>query len=525
MAKSFRHQSQMQFIEYWHLILKNKWWVFYLTIVLTVGSAIAIALLPNRFQASATVLVDPQRVPDDPGSGPGPARPSSLTDRLRTTTQEVLLSGPRLQDIITKYRLDPELRGTASSFRVRWLHSPLSDDEVIEAMRKRIEISVKQSGTNSPVTVTISYEAEDPTEAAQVANELTKQLIEWNVQGRQQQTSSAAQFLKDQVEQTQKGLDEQEKVMRDFKMRHAGEMPGDLQTDMQTLTQLREMKQANTDALNRLSQEYVELTRPSVVAPGGKSNQPLTDRDKLKEEKAQLQDKLHDLLKRYTPSFPETVETQTRLNQVAEQLKNLPAETAESREAASPNGSRIEVNRRSTERLNEEQKRITAQIANLEQKVAAIPLREQEFNELTRNYNISKQDYQTLFQKEAQAEMSESLEKEQGADRFVVLEAARPPERPYKPNRALFLGTALVASLMLSTGCVIGKEQLSNTIRNEETLAAYLPESVTVLASIPTILTGRDTSRRRLFAGFALCVLVAACFLVAVIFRGTHSLL
>ena len=313
--------------------------------------------------------------------------------------------------------------------------------------------------------------------------------------------------------------------MRDFKMRHAGEMPGDLQTDMQTMTQLREMKQANTDALNRLSQEYVELTRPSVVAPGGKSNHPLTDRDKLKEEKAQLQDKLHDLLKRYTPSFPETVETQTRLNQVDEQLKNLPAETAESREAASPNGSRIEVNRQSTERLNEEQKRITAQIANLEQKVAAIPLREQEFNDLTRNYNISKQDYQTLFQKQAQAEMSESLEKEQGADRFVVLESARPPERPYKPNRALLLGAALVASLMLSTGCVIGKEQLSNTVRNEETLAAYLPESVTILASIPTILTGRDTKRHRMFVGFAFCVLVAACFLVAVIFRGTHSLL
>jgi polysaccharide biosynthesis transport protein len=302
-------------------------------------------------------------------------------------------------------------------------------------------------------------------------------------------------------------------------------MPGDLQTDLQTLTQLREAKQANTEGLNRLSQEYVELTRPTVVASGGKSNQPLTERDKLKEEKAQLQDKLHDLLKRYTPSFPEAVETQTRLNQVEEQLKNLPAERAESQEAASPNASRIEVNRRSTERLNEEQKRITAQIADLEQKVAAVPLREQEFDELTRNYNVTKQDYQTIFQKEAQAEMTESLETEQGAERFVVLEPARPPERPYKPNRGLLLGMGLMASLTLSTGFVIGKEQLANTIKGEENLAACLPESVAVLASIPTILTERDTSRRRMFTGFAFCVLVVACFLVAVIFRGAHSVL
>ena len=524
MTKPVRGQSQVQFTEYWHLIRQNKWWIFFLTIGLTVVSAFIIALLPNRFQASATLLVDPQRVPDDPGSGPGPARPSSLTDRLRTTTQEVLLSAPRLQDIITKYRLDPELRGTASSFRVRWLHMTLSDDEVIEAMRKRIEITVKQSGNNSPVTVILSYEAEDPTGAAQVANELTRQLIEWNVQGRQQQTSSATQFLKDQVEQTKKNIDEQEKVMRDFKMRHSGEMPGDLQNDLQTLTQLREMRQANSDSLNRLSQEYVELTKPTAVVSGGKSNQPLTEREKLKDEKAQLQDKLKDLLKRYTPSFPEAVETQTRLNQVDEQLKNLPAETAESREAASPNASRIEANRRSTERLNAEQKRIDAEVADYEQKVAAIPLREQEFSELTRNYNITKQDYQTLFQKEAQAEMTESLENEQGADRFVVLDAARPPERPYKPNRTLLLGTALVASIMLSGGLVIGKEQLSNTIRSEENLSACLPESVAVLALIPTIRTARDTSRRRIFAGFAFCVLLAACFLVVVLFRKTLSL-
>jgi len=522
-TKSVRGQSQAQFTEYWHLVRQNKWWIFFLTIGLTVVSAVVIAVLPNRFQASGTLLVDPQLVPDDPGSGPGPSRPSSLTDRLRTTTQEVLLSGPRLQDIINKYRLDPELRGTANSFRVRWLHLPLpSDDEVLEAMRKRIEITVKQSGTNSPVTIIISFEAEDPAGAAQVANELTKQLIEWNVQGRQQQTSSATRFLKDQVEQTKKSIDDQEKVMRDFKIRHAGEMPGDLQNDLQTITQLREMRQANVDSLNRLSQEYVELTRPTAAGPGGKSNQPLTDREKLVAEKNQLQDKLKDLLKRYTPSFPEAVETQTRLNQVEQELQNMPADAVA--EASSPNASRIEANRRSTERLTGEQKRIDAQIADLEQKVAAVPLREQEFSELTRNYNITKQDYQTLFQKEAQAEMTESLEQEQGADRFVVLEAARPPERPYKPNRALLLGTALVASIMLSVGIVVGKEQLSNTIRSEESLATCLPESVAVLASIPTIQTARDTSRRRMFAGFAFCVLVAACFLVVVLFRKTLSL-
>ena len=524
MTKPVRGQSQAQFTEYWHLIRQNKWWIFFLTIGLTVTSAVVIAALPNRFQASGALLVDPQLVPDDPGSGPGPARPSSLTDRLRTTTQEVLLSGPRLQGIINKYRLDPELRGTANSFRVRWLHMPLpSDEEVLEAMRKRIEITVKQSGTNSPVTVIISYESEDPAGAAQVANELTKQLIEWNVQGRQQQTSSATQFLKDQVEQTKKNIDEQEKVMRDFKIRHAGEMPADLQNDLQTMTQLREMRQANVDSLNRLSQEYVELTRPTAVGSGGKSNQPLTEREKMVEEKKQLQDKLKDLLKRYTPSFPEAVETQTRLNQVEAELQNMPPDSP-AEDAGSPNATRIEANRRSTERLTAEQKRIDAQIADLEQKVAAVPLREQEFSELTRNYNITKQDYQTLFQKEAQAEMTESLEKKQGADRFVVLEAARPPERPYKPNRLLLLATALVASITLSVGMVVGKEQLSNTIRSEENLATCLPESVAVLASIPTIRTARDTIRRRMFAGFAVCALVAACFLVVVLFRKTLSL-
>lgn len=520
--KGSHEEPRAQVLKYLQTIRRHPWWISFITLGLTLTSAVAIAMIPDRYQAMTTVLVDPQRVPED--SAPNARSP--LTERLRGITQEVLMSEPRLQDIITKYNLDPELRESTFPPFLRWLHRSPSNEEIVDAMRRRIELMVKQAGANAPVTVSITYQGLDPTGTAQVANELAKQLIEWNVKGRQQQTASAVDFLKEQLKHADKDIEEQERVMRDFKISHAGEMPSDLPVSLQTLAQLRTMYQANTDALNRLGQEYVELTRPGAAAASSNSKvgQPQTERERIQSEISQLKDKLMDLRRRYKPSYPEVVDAEARLQGLEQQFKGLPpdSEEAVAVSAVSPNAKRLEANRHSTERLNEEQKRLNAQIAGYQHRVDVVPLREQQFAELTRNYNILKQDYQTLFQKMSTAEMTANLEERQGADRFVVLNQARPPEHPYTPNRPLLLTGAFFVSLCTAVGLVVVKDVFRGTIMTEANLANLLPGSVTVLACIPKIASPRDTARKRRFAGFATAVLVAACLVAVVIIRRIH---
>src|SRR5581483_8767704 len=89
-------QSFGKYLEYWQ-VLKRNWTQalvggFICLLVLTV----VIARLPNQYEATTTILVDPQQVPEKYVSA---AVNSDPGERLNTLTQEIL-SRRRLQEIV-----------------------------------------------------------------------------------------------------------------------------------------------------------------------------------------------------------------------------------------------------------------------------------------------------------------------------------------------------------------------------------------------------------------------------------------
>ena len=57
-------KSIAQVLEYARVVLKYKWHIAVSTFALTVAFTIAIAKLPNVYEATTTILVDPQQVPE-----------------------------------------------------------------------------------------------------------------------------------------------------------------------------------------------------------------------------------------------------------------------------------------------------------------------------------------------------------------------------------------------------------------------------------------------------------------------------
>src|SRR5713226_3748423 len=117
-------QPAEQVREYWQTILQHKWQIYFTTLFLTLAAIVGIALLPDQYQATTTILVDPQKVPDEYVAS---TIKSPLTERLQTITQEVL-STTRLQEVIDKCNLYPKM------------HRSLSSDQLIEYMRGKIKI-------------------------------------------------------------------------------------------------------------------------------------------------------------------------------------------------------------------------------------------------------------------------------------------------------------------------------------------------------------------------------------------------
>ena len=507
-------QPADQVREYWQTIVQHKWQIYFTTLFLTLAAVVGIALLPDQYQATTTILVDPQKVPDEYVAS---TIKSPLTERLQTISQEVL-STTRLQQVIDKWSLYPELR-----------HS-MSNDQLVEHMRSKIKIDVKRAAGAGPAAFSITYEGRNPVVVAQVTNELALRFIDWNLQVRAQLAQGTTEFLAGQLQDVKRNLEQQEAQVRGFKLQHLGEMPDQVPTNLGQLAQLQARLTALNDQLNRLEQERVELQRMPEMAAGFVGRYanivPATDRARLEQEKMQLEGQLFELRRKYTPAHPEVAEAQTRLERVSQQLKSLPLSTeARSDADHSPAAVRTEILSREMKRLEDEQKRIQMQIAAYQSKLDAVPVREQQFADITRDYDISREKYRNLLGKRFSAEMSADLERKQQGERFTVLDPARPPEKPLKPNRKVFMGAAFLAALALSLALVVVKDMLDTTVKTESHLNGLLPESVMLMAAIPTIVTPGTVRRRRRFAALAMATTVIACLAVAAILWKVHPIL
>jgi polysaccharide biosynthesis transport protein len=513
MNQETNNETTNQLRAFWHTVRHYRGWIFLGTVLLSLAGFTFVLLMPDRYKASTTILVDPQKVSEKYVS---PTVSSDPGQRLNTITQQVL-STTRLQQIIDDMHLYPELR------------SSVSREELIDLMRKDIAITVKQGSSSGLSAFTIEYEGRQREQVARVANQLAASFIEWNVKSREQQSQDTTEFLDAQLKEAKQNLEQQEARLSAFKMRHLGEMPEQQPANMQALTQLQGQFQANADALNRLEVERTLLSRGMESPTSGevKTVPIVTERTKLEGERRRLRTQLQDLQNRYTSAHPEVVDTASQLQRVEERLKALPPDppvVAEIQDNTAVTV-RLQLLDREAKRLTDVQQRLTGQMASYRSKVDAVPVREQEMAELNRNYSVSKDHYQSLLDKTFSAGMAADLEKKQQAEHFTILDLAQVPEKPFKPKRGLMLLGAFLGALAITLGLAYLRDMMNGTVKFERELKAMLPANVHLLAVVPHLQAASDRRRSIRFAVIAVAISLIGCVLEAGLFLKLHSIL
>ena len=501
-----------QIAEYWTTIKHHRWMIYFLALALTAVSVIGISLLPDVYQATTTILVDPQKVSDDliPASVKSP-----LTERLQNISQEVLGS-THLQRVMDDNNLYPELRKS------------MSTDQLLDYMRSQIQITVKHASGSGPASFSITYEGRDPVLTAKVTRELAAEFINWNLNSRSALTENTAEFLDNRLATAQNELKRQEAQVREFKMRHLGEMPEETQSNIAQLSQLRATFSANNDTLNRLEQERIELEQLPQTAHVA---QPVSDRARLQEERLRAENRLMELRRRYMPRHPEVLEAQQVLERIDRQIAALPPDidptpaTNPDKPEITAAAARLSVIARETHRLEDEQTQMQTQMAALQAKLDAVPLREQQYADLTRGYDIAKEQYRSLLTKKYSAEMAADLERKHGGENFTVLDAARIPEKPFRPNRKLLLVSGILGSWILPIVLVVGKDQILTTVKTERHLQTILGHSVLILATIPAISVASERDRNRRYLRAAVLSTSAIALLLALFLWRVHPIL
>ncbi len=484
----------------WGAVRKRGNAVLLCSVMLLVIGVVGVSLLPNVYRASTIILVDPQKIPEKYVSSTVTTDPNA---RMNTLTQQVL-SASRLQEIIDKDNLYPDLRARKSR------------EEVLDFMREKTKIELKQSpepeqGLSS---FSISYEDRDRLLVAKITNQLASSFIDWNLRVRQQQALGTTHFLSGELQQAKESLEEQENRLEAFKLRHVGATPDALNGNLQALARVQSQIQSNEDALSRLDQERTLVAR--TKAPESPSTN-LSERDRLLIEKRRLEGERWTLKRQFTDSYPDVIAVNQQLTDLHTRLAALPGSADDASGSHDPDAEiRLALIDKEVRRHREQLVDLQQQIRSFQGRVDSVPVLETQLAELTRNYEVSKQNYQSLLEKTFSAGMSEELERTQQAERFTVLDLARTPEKPVRPKRVPIMAGVLLAALLLPAGAVVLLYWFSGSIRSEAELREMLPPGASILVTIPPIVSKAAIHRGRWLRIQTVVLSITACVALAI---------
>jgi polysaccharide chain length determinant protein (PEP-CTERM system associated) len=503
--------------EIYEVFLKRFWYIIIPLVISMVAVTVYAVLCPRTYRASTTILVTPQQVPVDYVR---PTVTARIEDRLHSISQEIM-SRTRLEQVISGLKLyTDEVKA-------------LKQEEIIEKMRK--DTSIKIGSKEGYFSIT--YEGKNAEIVATVANKLASLFIEENLRLREQQAVGTTEFIANELKNTREKLDEQDKILTDFKKKHIYELPDRLQTNLTMLGQLQTEHQRISDSLKAaqdrrlvIQRQFAEQTSAAIPEIASETPQistvtaasyfPGPPVKKAKSSKVQQIEQLQNLLldsqTKYTDKHPDILLTKKKIADLQRSLKNDDREemeesantgggsiispltnektvTLKKEKAEPPKTLYLEMKAQlgqvdlEIKRLREEEAGTKAKIANLQQRIENTPARELAMATLSREYQNTKQSYEGLLGKSQSAQQAENLERRQKGEQFKIIDPARVPEKPFKPNIPAILLIGLVLGLGSGVGLALFKEFLDRSFKNPEDLETTL--GLRVLANIPKIMS------------------------------------
>jgi len=474
---------------------RRKWQIVVPAIVVGVAASWWIHRLPDRYRADTLLLVVPQRVPE------AFVRSTVATrgdDRLQSITLQIL-SRTLLEQIIRDFDLYAEERKTAAM------------QDIVDSMRTRdIEIQSMRGDA-----FRLSFVASSPQVAMQVATRLASLFIGQTSLDRETIANGTDRFLETQLDEARRKLVDTEGKLEEYRRRHNGELPAQLDTNVQGQHNTEMQLQALTDALNRdrdrqlvleRSLKDANLTAALEASSPTRGRAVPADPSKLSaaEQLARAEAALKDMQSTLTAQHPDIVsakQTVAQLQRRAEAEKASQGELSEAGSAERLRPNRLEdlrtelseVERQIAQKIADSE-RLRAVLLNYERRIEHEPAREAELAVLTRDYDTLQQTYRALLAKKQESEIAANLERQRVGAPFKVLDPPRLPERPFAPHRVRLYLIGTLAGLGVGLVFAVCLEWFSRGLRTEDEVRVAL--GLPVLTAIPRVRVRRPGIRR-----------------------------
>jgi len=485
-ASAYAISEQHPLLGYWRVLKKRKWTVLATLAVVFVLTVIATLKMARLYQADSRIAVYPENsnilgLKDMESASSNAEWDYSIG---LETQLSILRSDELALKVIDTLHLD------SNPAFMRWNGSKDFTEKIPRAdltpdpKRLATILSVFHRGLNLQVVprtrvIEISYIHHDPQLAAEIANTIVKTFIEENFRTRYESTNQTADWLSKELSDLQlKVQTSEEKLVRYQK--ENGMVGIDEKQNIVTakLDELnKQLTNAQTDRIQKEANlKLAQSGDPSIFANLATNNLV----EKLRSQQADLERQFAQATSQFGSSYPEVVELKSQLKEVetsiAAEQKRLLAIVRE-------------------EYLAAVQREKLLNTAFQEQKQQDNQLNESaiEYTALKRDADTNRELYQSLLQRLKEASVSAGLR----SSNIRVVDVARIPVIPAKPDVPLNIAFGFVLGLVGGVGIAFLQESLDTTVANLEQVTALT--ALPALGTIPLQFAG-DGTRRNLIS-------------------------
>ena len=484
-------------------ILKRRKWSLVLPAALVMVLAGVVAFsLPSIYKSTATILIEAQDIPADFVM----TTVTGYAEQRIQSTQQRIMSSTRLMEIVNRFNLYRENLD-------RW-----TTEEVVDKMREDIHLDLisadtidRRTGRATAATIafTLSYEGKQASTVQRVTDTLVSLFLSENLQVRQRQTTETTAFLEEEAQRVKSELDDLEKKISAFKEIHINSLPEMIQVNIRSLDNYQSSVERIDEQARMLKEREGYLETQLASIPETENTEKLRLR--------QLELELVDLQTRFTEDYPDVKKMK---REIAELKKRMAEKSVipDDQKAAPDNtayitlASQLSSTRAEIKSLIQQKADLQSKVDMYRQRIENTPKIEQEYNNLVLDRKNTQAKYEDLLRKTMEANVAMGLEKEQKGERFTLIDPARLPEKPYKPNRLAIILIGAVLGVGAGVGFAALREFSDQAIHNPEGLASV--SALPILVSIPDILTPMDRRSRRfkrLVWGVATLVGIGVC--------------
>jgi protein tyrosine kinase modulator len=470
--------GDMSVQDYLALAKRRIFWIIFPALAVMIAVAVTAWRLPNVYRAEAIILVTPQKVPVSYFAS---TVTTDMSQRMSNIYQEVT-SATRLKRVIDSMGLYPDVRKRQG------------EAEAVRLMIRSISVDQLTAMGSQASAYKIGYKGKKPTEVAQVTNQITAMFIEENLKVREEQSYGTSDFIESELEKTAKEIQEKANELAANRGQFGEDLPGFSQLNLQEMEALRRQLRTAQQQIAQDEQQKTEFqslavsTTPTVDLDLGAMNSSGGS------EADDLQTKLNGLRSRYGPNHPDVRKLQAQLNEAKAKQGDDPAAKTPTPTARKIHNPVIEAQLENLDQDLEKQKKLVEQLQTEIKlrlvKLQGNPAQEQKMGALQRDYDALQGRYRSLLDKKMAAQTATDLESREKGERFVILDSAQVPDRPYSPNRPLVIMGGIILGLLVGIGAALAREVVDDSVRNEREAERIL--GAPVLSGVPEILNPRQ---------------------------------